>query len=111
MGDASAELGFAGLAVASGVKTAIASLWYVSDRGTLGFMGEFYQQLREAPIKAEALRQTQLAMMRGEVRVENGQMVGSFGAVDLPDELVNSGAPDFQHPYFWSASTSVGNPW
>ncbi|MEM6501924.1 MAG: CHAT domain-containing protein [Cyanobacteria bacterium P01_C01_bin.89] len=111
VGDASAELGFAGLAVASGVKTAIASLWYVSDRGTLGFMGEFYQQLREAPIKAEALRQTQLAMMRGEVRVENGQMVGSFGAVDLPDELVNSGAPDFQHPYFWSAFTSVGSPW
>ncbi|MEM9771252.1 MAG: CHAT domain-containing protein, partial [Cyanobacteria bacterium P01_D01_bin.73] len=72
VGDASAELGFAGLAVASGVKTAIASLWYVSDRGTLGFMGEFYRQLRNAPIKAEALRQTQLAMMRGEVRVENG---------------------------------------
>ncbi|MGD1851159.1 MAG: CHAT domain-containing protein, partial [Cyanophyceae cyanobacterium] len=111
VGDASAELGFAGLAVASGVKTAIASLWYVSDRGTLGFMGEFYRQLREAPIKAEALRQTQLAMMRGEVRVENGQMVGSFGAIALPVELIDSGAPDFQHPYFWSAFTSVGSPW
>ncbi|MEM9246184.1 MAG: CHAT domain-containing protein, partial [Cyanobacteria bacterium P01_F01_bin.153] len=111
VGDASAELGFAGLAVASGVKTAIASLWYVSDRGTLGFMGEFYQQLREAPIKAEALRQTQLAMMRGEVRVEDGQMVGSFGAIALPEALLDSGAPDFQHPYFWSAFTSVGSPW
>ncbi|NET10159.1 MAG: CHAT domain-containing protein, partial [Symploca sp. SIO2B6] len=35
LGDDTAELGFAGLALKSGVKSAIASLWYVSDFGTL----------------------------------------------------------------------------
>ncbi|MEM1427800.1 MAG: CHAT domain-containing protein, partial [Cyanobacteria bacterium P01_H01_bin.130] len=111
VGDRNAELGFAGLAVASGTKTAIASLWYVSDKGTLGFMGEFYQQLRSAPIKAEALRQTQLAMLRGEVRVEEGEMVGAFGRLPLPPVLLDQSEGDFSHPYFWSAFTSVGSPW
>ena len=111
VGDRNAELGFAGLAVASGVNTAIASLWYVSDKGTLGFMGELYEQLRTAPIKAEALRQTQLAMMRGEVRVENGQMTGSFGSITLDERLAGQGVEDFSHPYFWSAFTSIGSPW
>ena len=45
LGDEQAELGFGGLAVASGVKSALASLWYVSDQGTLGLMTEFYSQL------------------------------------------------------------------
>ncbi|MEQ9549004.1 MAG: CHAT domain-containing protein [Coleofasciculus sp. G3-WIS-01] len=36
LGDEEAELGFTGLAVQAGVKSALGSLWYVSDRGTLG---------------------------------------------------------------------------
>jgi CHAT domain-containing protein len=56
IGNEQAELGFAGLAVQAGVKSALASLWYVSDEGTLALMSEFYQQLRIAPIKSEALR-------------------------------------------------------
>ncbi|MCZ0902150.1 CHAT domain-containing protein, partial [Microcoleus sp. HI-ES] len=35
LGDKEAELGFAGLALQSGAKSALASLWYVSDAGTL----------------------------------------------------------------------------
>ncbi|MFZ9740182.1 MAG: CHAT domain-containing protein, partial [Prochlorotrichaceae cyanobacterium] len=46
LGNEEAELGFAGLAVQAGVKTSLASLWYVSDEGTLGLMTEFYRQLR-----------------------------------------------------------------
>jgi len=34
-GNIDAELGFAGLSVQAGVKSALASLWYVSDAGTL----------------------------------------------------------------------------
>ena len=82
VGDEQAELGFAGLAVHAGVKSALASLWYVSDVGTLGLMTEFYQQLRTAPIKAEALRQAQLAMLRGEVRLQDGYLVRS-GTIKL----------------------------
>ncbi|HLP88092.1 MAG TPA: CHAT domain-containing protein, partial [Nostocaceae cyanobacterium] len=57
LGDGEAELGFAGLAVQTGVKSAMASLWYVSDPGTLGLMNEFYTNLNTATIKAEALQQ------------------------------------------------------
>uniref|UniRef100_A0ACD5H2K1 CHAT domain-containing protein n=1 Tax=Desertifilum tharense IPPAS B-1220 TaxID=1781255 RepID=A0ACD5H2K1_9CYAN len=60
VGDEQAELGFESLAIAAGVKSAIASLWYVSDQGTLALMIQLYEQLKTAPIKAEALRQAQM---------------------------------------------------
>jgi len=111
LGDAEAELGFAGLAVLAGVKSALGSLWYISDAGTLGFMSYFYQQLREAPIKAEALRQTQLAMLRGEVRLENGKLVSGDRTIPLSPELQELGDQNLTHPYYWSAFTLIGSPW
>ncbi|MBE9010944.1 CHAT domain-containing protein, partial [Pseudanabaenaceae cyanobacterium LEGE 13415] len=51
-----AELGFTGLAAASGVHSVMGSLWQVSDVGTLALMSEFYIQLQKAPTRAEALR-------------------------------------------------------
>ncbi len=113
VGDEQAELGFAGLAVHAGVKSALASLWYVSDAGTLGLMTEFYQQLRTAPIKAEALRQAQLAMLRGEVRLQDGYLVrsGNNQALPLPAELVARGDRNLSHPYYWAAFTMIGSPW
>ncbi|NJM49025.1 MAG: CHAT domain-containing protein [Alkalinema sp. RU_4_3] len=41
MGDRQAELGFAGIAVQSGVKSVVASLWYVSDTATTALSSEF----------------------------------------------------------------------
>lgn len=111
VGDKESELGFAGLAVQSGVKAALASLWYVSDSGTLALMSEFYQQLRNIPYKAEALRQAQLGMIAGKVRVESGELRGSRGGVELPPELANLGSDNLAHPYYWAAFTIIGNPW
>ncbi|MCT7951689.1 CHAT domain-containing protein [Ancylothrix sp. C2] len=113
VGDEKAELGFAGLAVGSGVKSALASLWYVSDEGTLGLMSEFYKELENVPIKAEALRQAQLAMLRGEVRIENGELRGtnSRGAIVLPAGLAKQQNLNLSHPYFWSGFTMIGSPW
>lgn len=48
-----AELGFARLAIQSGVKSALASLWYISDEGTLALM-KFYNHLGNHSIKAKA---------------------------------------------------------
>ncbi len=115
VGDEEAELGFAGLAHQAGVKTVLGSLWYVSDSGTLVLMSEFYERLKTAPIKAEALRQTQLAMLRQEVKLEddlliirgNNRGVRSF---NLPPELQNQSI-NLSHPYFWSGFTMIGNPW
>ncbi|MGD2182244.1 CHAT domain-containing protein [Lusitaniella coriacea] len=111
LGDRDAELGFAGLAVLAGVKTAVGSLWSVNDAGTLGLMTVFYEQLQEAPIKAEALRQTQLAMVRREVRIENGKLITPQGAFPLPPTLAEGGNVDLHHPYYWSAFTMIGSPW
>ncbi|MFP4101484.1 MAG: CHAT domain-containing protein [Coleofasciculus sp.] len=114
IGDVNAELGFAGLAVNAGVKSALASLWYVSDGSTLALMSEFYRQLSqpEVTIKAEALRRAQIAMLRGQVRLENGQLQGiGMGGIPLPPELKGRGNQDFSHPYYWAAFTMIGSPW
>lgn len=109
LGNEEAELGFAGLAVGAGVKTAVGSLWKVNDEATLGLMSEFYSRLKSAPSKAEALRQAQIAMLKGQVRSEGGQLIlASQTAIPLPAEILAEGE-DFTHPYFWSAFTVIGN--
>ena len=111
LGSREAELGFAGMAAQAGVKSVMASLWYVSDEGTLGLMTNFYEQLKNSPIKAEALRQAQLAMIRGEVRQEDDQLLSDGNNFALPPPFAQQGDKDFSHPYYWSAFTIVGNPW
>ena len=111
LGDEQAELGFSGFAVQAGVKSAMGSLWYVSDEGTLGLMTEFYQKLKTAPIKAEALRQAQLAMIRGQVRLQGRQLVTTQESLPLPDSLAEVGDKNFSAPYYWAAFTMIGNPW
>ena len=110
-GDGQAELGFAGFAIQAGVKSALASLWYVSDEGTSGLMSEFYRQLQTAPIKAEALRQAQLAMIHGQVRVEAGQLRSTGASIPLPAELQHLQDQTLSHPYYWAAFTMIGSPW
>ncbi len=111
VGNKNAELGFAGLAIKSGVDTVVASLWYVSDEGTLALMDGFYRQLRTAPIKAEALRQAQIAMIKGNIRIENGQLVTNQSRTPLPPELANLNTRNLTHPYYWSSFTMIGSPW
>jgi CHAT domain-containing protein len=82
-GDNRAILGLAGIAVRSGARSTLATLWSVKDESTAKFMVEFYKQLRQPGIsKAEALRQTQLSFLQNA---------------------------DFQHPFYWSAFVLVGN--
>nr|WP_290225827.1 CHAT domain-containing protein [Trichocoleus desertorum] len=111
LGDREAELGFAGVAYQAGVKSVLASLWAVDDEGTLALMSGFYQQLKTAPIKTEALRQAQLAMIRGQVQVDQGKLRSSDDSMPLPPELAKVGTKDLAHPYYWSAFTMIGSPW
>lgn len=119
VGDEKAELGFAGLAVQAGVKSAMASLWYVSDAGTLGLMTTFYDVLETTPIKAEALRQSQLAMLHGQVRLENGYLLSNANintrrspiSTALPVELATQNNVDLSHPFYWAGFTLIGSPW
>ncbi len=83
-GDDRATLGLAGLAVRSGARSTVASLWAVRDESTAQLMKELYQQLRQQPGigRAEALRQAQLSLIA---------------------------QPDFNHPFFWSPFILIGN--
>ncbi len=110
VGSTEAELGFAGLTVQAGVNSALGSLWAVSDEATLGLMGGFYEQLKFSP-KAEALRQAQLGMLKGTVKLEDGYVVTGSRKLPLPAKLKKLGNQDFSHPYYWSAFTMIGDPW
>ena len=84
-GDDRAALGMAGMAVRSGARSTLATLWSVKDESTTELIDKFYQQLtqsRSTINKAEALRQAQLS-------------------------LINS--QDFNHPFYWSPFVLVGN--
>lgn len=111
LGDENFKFGFAGSMIQSGVKSVLGNLWYMSDETTMALMVEFYDRLRKAPIKAEALRQAQVAMLTGTVRIESGNLIGSFGQIPLPPEHLSQDDTDLSHPYFWSGFTLIGNPW
>lgn len=111
IGDKNAELGFAGLAVQAKVNSVIASLWNVHDQGTLGLMTEFYQNLKTTSTKAEALRLAQIAMLKGQVSIEEGQLQTTRKIISLPPELSETQNKNFSHPYYWAAFTLFGSPW
>ena len=112
LGDRTSELGLAGLAVQTGVKTTIASLWSVDDTATMLLFSQFYSALRTSPVKAAALRQAQIKLLRRQIVVNDGKILGlpQNLRLTLPDG-VRVSDPDFQHPYYWAAFTLVGNPW
>ena len=109
VGDSEAELGFAGVALQSGAKSAVASLWDVSDVGTMALMSEFYQQLTAMPTKAEALQQAQLKLLRGDVHMEANHLKLSRGDILLPTDLDNN--ENLSHPSYWAGFTILSSPW
>ena len=59
-GNNRSTLGLAGVALRSGVRSTLGTLWFVDDAATVDLMRDFYQYLKEGMTKAEALRQAQL---------------------------------------------------
>jgi len=110
-GSPEAEFGFAGIAVSTGVQSALASIWPANDVATLALMQGFYQHLTTAPTKAEALRRAQLDLLNRDITLDGGQLVGSAMALDLPPALQKLGDRPFHHPYYWSGFALIGSPW
>jgi CHAT domain-containing protein len=124
VGDGAEVEGFGTLAQRQGAKAVIASLWPVADESTSRLMQEFYR-LRESSggiTKLEALREAQLALLRGDVR---GDVYGkpaadsARGVVAIrpssstahPEALgfpLNANAP-YAHPYYWAPFFLMGN--
>jgi len=64
-GDERAALGLAGVAVQAGARSAVASLWFISDAATAALVEAFYEGVFQRGLgKAEALRQAQLSLLR-----------------------------------------------
>jgi CHAT domain-containing protein len=63
-GDDRAALGLAGLAVQSGARSAIASLWLVDSTGSSVLMDRFYEGLKQGLNQAEALQQAQMTLLQ-----------------------------------------------
>ena len=82
-GDNRAALGLAGVAVRSGARSTLATLWPVDDQSTSDFMAEFYRVLSQSPeTKAQALHDAQLALLK---------------------------QPKYRHPFYWAPFVLVGN--
>ncbi|MEL6937611.1 MAG: CHAT domain-containing protein [Cyanobacteria bacterium J06598_1] len=85
IGDNRSTLGLAGVAIRAGVRSAIATLWSVSDESSAQLIAGFYDNLQRPEMtKAEALRKAQIAMIESE-------------------DFVN------EHPYRWAPFTLIGN--
>ncbi|MEL6130293.1 MAG: CHAT domain-containing protein, partial [Cyanobacteria bacterium J06628_4] len=82
-GDDRAALGLAGVAIRSGARSTLASLWLVDDRGTSELMSNVYSDLTSTSLsKAEILQQAQLKLLKSD---------------------------EYQHPYFWAPFVLIGN--
>jgi len=83
VGDKRAVLGLAGVAVRSGARSTMATLWSVQDQSTADLVSEFYKTFNQPGVtKAEALRQAQLTLLH---------------------------SPQYQHPFYWAPFVLVGN--
>lgn len=82
-GDKRAALGLAGVAVRTGARSTIATLWSVSDFATAKLMGLFYKELTQVKsTKVESLRHAQVTLLRDS---------------------------QYQHPIYWAPFVLVGN--
>ncbi len=114
LGDSDSELGFAGLALQAGSRSAIGTLWYVDDVATSAYFLQLYRYLDQGVQKADALRATRQAMATGKVRLQGDKVIGSDG-LPLLTELTPSQqrriASGMAHPYFWAGVQLIGTPW
>ena len=82
-GDKRAALGVAGMAIRSGARSTLATLWAVQDQSTAEFMIAFYQNLAKPDTtKAESIRAAQMALLQN---------------------------PEYKHPFYWAPFVLIGN--
>jgi len=114
LGDADAELGFSGLALQAGAKSAVGTLWYVDDVVTSAYFVQMYRYLDQGIPKAEAMQMTRQAFIRGLVRTQGDQVVGD-GPEPLLTNLTTSQRRRLingvANPFFWAGIELMGTPW
>jgi CHAT domain-containing protein/Tfp pilus assembly protein PilF len=96
------------IAQQGGAEAVIATLWDVNDASTSRLMSDFYSRWVKAPAegKAEALRQAQLALLRG------GAVAATQNDRGLEIIQEGTGAPlmkGYAHPFYWAPFVLIGN--
>jgi len=114
LGDEQSELGLVGLALRTGSRSALGTLWFVDDAVSAAFFVEFYRQLARGLPKDEALRVTRLAFRQGAIRLQDDRIVDAQARTLLaglsPGDWLRL-AEGLSHPYFWAGMTLSGSPW
>jgi CHAT domain-containing protein len=119
LGDEQSELGFVGMALQAGARSALGSLWEVDDSAAAAFFVQYYRYLHAGFGKDQALQATAAAFRSGRVRLEGDFLVGprvrgdgdaSLVAVVGMDERERLAA-GLSHPYFWAGMVLTGSPW
>ena len=114
LGDADAELGFSGLALQAGARSAVGTLWYVDDVVTSAYFVQMYRFLEQGIPKAEAMQMTRQAFIRGLIRLSDDAVLGVDGS-PLISELTPSQqrrvSNGVENPFFWAGIELMGSPW
>ncbi len=114
LGDSESELGFAGLALQAGARSAIGTLWYVDDVATSAYFIQVYRYLEQGLPKAEALQFTRRDFVSGRVQLSDDQIMAADGQVLLSgltkvqQRRVNQG---LVNPFYWAGIELLGAPW
>ena len=91
-------------------EAVLATLWDVNDASTARLMSDFYSRWVQRPTdgKAEALRQAQLAFLRGPEAAPPNLQQGR-GAHSAPESRSAAHELRYSHPFYWAPFVLVGN--
>jgi CHAT domain-containing protein len=90
-------------------EAVLATLWDVNDASTSRLMSDFYDRWvkHAADGKAEALRQAQLAFLRGPAGAPGS--VGGRGFETVPKSTSVAQEAEYSHPFYWAPFVLIGN--
>lgn len=91
-------------------EAVLATLWDVNDLSTSRLMGDFYARWVKEPGmgKAEALRQAQLALLRGSSPPAPHRAPGR-GVQIVGEPATETPGSSYAHPYYWAPFVLIGN--
>jgi CHAT domain-containing protein len=91
-------------------EAVLATLWDVNDASTSRLMSDFYARWVKHPTagKAEALRQAQLGLLRGDT-VESPKLEIDHDFQSGQEANSAAHGASYSHPFYWAPFVLIGN--